>query len=120
MNKNAIFQKERVSKSEGARIHPVWRGIGFVMMIFIPVLSFLGATVIMDYNKTENWFPIPPEFIVSWPTDPYILMRLFITAILCFLIYALFMLITFMISGLFAPKRYIPPDLPPLQKKRRW
>jgi hypothetical protein len=120
MNKNTMFKKERVSKSEGARIHPIWRGVGFVMMIFMPVLSYIGATVIMDYNKTQNWFPIPREFVISWPTDPYILMRLFITAILWFLFYAFFMLITFFLSGLFAPKRYIPPDIPPLHKKRHW
>ncbi len=120
MNKNAVFKKERVSDNGKMRIHPVWRGIGFVMMIFIPVLSFLASKLILEYNQTENWFPVPGEFIINWPTDPYILMELFITAILCFLFYALFMLITFMISGLFAPKRYILPDVPPLRKKRRW
>lgn len=119
MNKNAVFSKDRVSQRNTNRLHPIWRGVGLVLMIFIPILSYLGSTVILEYNTTENWFPIPPEFIISWQ-DPYILMKLFITAILCFVIYALFMLVTFFISAMFGPKRYIAPDLPPLKRKRHW
>jgi hypothetical protein len=121
MNKNNMFTREKSRAAQEAEIHPIWRGVGFVLMIFLPILSYIGAMVIMDYNNTMHWFPIPSEFIANWwPRDPYILMRLFITVILCFVIYALFSLITFFMHSLFGPKRYIPPDLPPLKKKGHW
>jgi hypothetical protein len=119
MNKNNVFTSERLSDRKDKHVHPVWRGIGFVMMIFIPILSYLASSVILEANSTEHWFPIPKEFVIRWQTEPYILMKLFITAILCFIIYALFNLITFFMMALFGPKRYIGPDMPPLKKPKR-
>ncbi len=118
MERHSFFSKERESNRKKNRIHPVWRGVGFVLMIFIPILSFLASGVILEYNQTEHWFPIPPEFVINWPTDPLILMKLFITVMLCFFAFAFFQLVTYMMFGLFGPKRYIPPDLPPLKRKR--
>jgi hypothetical protein len=122
MNKNSnMFSRRKSQIDRDSEIHPIWRGVGFVLMIFLPILSYIGAMVIMDYNNTMHWFPIPNEFIVRWKNwqDPYILMRLFITVLLCFLIYALFSLVTFFMHSLFGPKRYIAPDIAPLRKKRR-
>lgn len=119
MNKNAVFSKDHENRTSRAKIHPVWRGIGFVMLIFIPILAFLASQLVIENNAKENWFPIPPEFYINFPRDPDILLELFITLIICFVVYALFLLVTYFMNGLFGPKRYIPPDLPPLKKKRR-
>lgn len=117
MERHNFFSKERESDRNKGRIHPVWRGVGFVLMIFIPILSYLASGLILEYNQTEHWFPIPPEFIINWQ-DPLILMKLFITVMLSFIAFAVFQLITFLLFGLFGPKRYIPPDLPPLKRRR--
>lgn len=106
MNKNAIFSTERaVDREEGKQIHPVWRGIGLVMIVFIPIISFVAATLVLQYNSTKNWFPVPAEFIVNWPQDPLILMKLFLTIVIGFLIYAVFLIITFFTHTLFGPQK---------------
>jgi len=117
MNKNNFFTRNKSYMDKKKTIHPIWRGVGLVLMIFIPVLSFIASGVILDLNNQYHWFPIPPEFIIRWQ-DPLILMRIFITILVSFLVYALFMLITFFTNSLLGPRTYIPPDLPPLKRKR--
>lgn len=35
-------------------VHPIWRGIGCVFMVLIPILSFGVADVILDYLATTE------------------------------------------------------------------
>jgi hypothetical protein len=35
--------------------HFVWRGLGCVMMIIIPVISYAAATLTIDYGLAHNW-----------------------------------------------------------------
>ncbi len=116
MNKNNFFTRNKSYMEKKKMIHPIWRGVGLVLAIFIPILSYLASSVILDLNRDAKWFPIPPEFIIRWQ-DPLILMKLFITVLLSFLVYALFLLVTFFMNSLFGPSRYIPPDLPPLKRR---
>lgn len=51
-------QQKREKKREP---HPVWRGIGFLMMILIPVLSFMLGDMAVKYGK-EQGIIIPEEF----------------------------------------------------------
>lgn len=114
MNKNYQFSKASVKQREA--VHPVWFGIGFILMILIPILGYIGSQVILEENAKANWFPIPADMIIRFQ-DPYILIKLLITFILSFLVYALFLMITFIAHSLFGPRRYNPPDIPPLQRK---
>jgi len=112
MNKNSVSSKERYADHGKTTIHPIWRGVGFVMMIFIPVLSFLISTIVLEYNNTEHWFPIPKEFVINFGPDHFILMKLFMTVVIGFIIYALFMVVTFFTTGIFGPPREKPVDVP--------
>ncbi|MCB2178907.1 hypothetical protein KQH61_05785 [bacterium] len=51
-------QKKREKKREP---HPVWRGIGFLMMILIPLLSFMLGDMAVNYGKGRG-IVIPEEF----------------------------------------------------------
>ncbi len=117
MNKNNFFTRNKSYMDKKKTIHPIWRGVGLVLMVFIPILSYIASGLILELNQESKWFPIPAEFIISWQ-DPLILMKLFITVIVSFLVYALFLLVTFFMNSLFGPNRYIPPDLPPLKRRR--
>jgi hypothetical protein len=57
------------------RIHPIWRGIGFLMIILIPIMGYATATMVMDENHKQNWFPIPKQ-ILGPSNDPELYMRL--------------------------------------------
>lgn len=119
MNKNLTSRGDRYAEHGKTRIHPIWRGVGFVMMIFIPVISFLISTLLLEYNNTEHWFPVPKEFVINFGPDHLILMKLFMTFVIGFVIYALFMLITFFITGIFGPPREKPLDVPHKLKRSR-
>jgi hypothetical protein len=53
------FEREKREKSKEP--HPVWRGIGFIMMILIPILSFAMADVLLQLAK-NNGINVPLEF----------------------------------------------------------
>ena len=120
MNKNSpMFQKKTVSRVS-AQLHPVWRGIGFILIILLPALGYGLTLVFLDMNAKNGWFPVPAEFLIyRWGLDPMILVKVGLTLVFSFILYTIFMLITYFIYSLFAPKRYIPPDLPPLKRKSK-
>jgi hypothetical protein len=117
MNKNTQYTRNQPGPKKSV-IHPIWRGIGFVLMLGIPILSFLASQIVLEMNATQNWFPIPQDLIIPWQ-DPMILIKLLLTLAISFVVFAIFMIITFTAFSLFGPSRYVPPDLPPLRVKTR-
>jgi hypothetical protein len=114
MSKNYVSNSRRIPAVRSS-VHPVWMGIGFILMILIPVLAYLASPLILEENAKANWFPLPVDLIIKFQ-DPYILIKLLITLVICFLVYVLFLLVTFVLNSLFGPRRYIPPDVPPVHK----
>ena len=42
--------------------HPIWRGIGCILILIVPLLSFAGAALLVNYGLSQGW-PIPPEWL---------------------------------------------------------
>ncbi len=36
------------------RVHPIWRGIGFLLLILIPIISFGLAELLLDWMAANN------------------------------------------------------------------
>jgi len=106
-----MVQRNRNSNEAPDPIHPIWRGIGFAMIILAPILGYAASILILEANQTQKWFPIPYDLLVQWQ-DPYILIKLIITAVISFVIFIIFQLITFFLYKLFGPSRYGPMDVP--------
>jgi hypothetical protein len=53
MGKYNYFQKEQAPKKK--EIHPVWRGIGLIIMLITPIISVAASIVILDYGLSQNW-----------------------------------------------------------------
>lgn len=53
---------ERQARKKTDEVHPIWRGIGCVMMILIPALSIIGALVIIETGQKQKW-PLPVELM---------------------------------------------------------
>jgi hypothetical protein len=66
-------QYERDVKETGGNTHPVWRGIGFLLIGLITVMSYAGANLLVVANQTNDWVAIPPEIQggVSWAPNLY-------------------------------------------------
>lgn len=39
-------------------VHPIWRGIGLVWMVLLPIMSFAGAWEFVRANFEKNWLPL--------------------------------------------------------------
>ncbi len=37
------------------KIHPVWRGIGFLMILLVPIMAGAGADVLTNLGFRQNW-----------------------------------------------------------------
>lgn len=115
--------------------HAIWRGIGCMMFILIPILSVAVGVVTLDYGLANKWrlpyqllgYPaIPDVFRLSNPiwaaTAP-------IRAIEHFYGYAVASLLVMLILGaiisvgysivfqIMGPPRYGPTDVPPVKIK---
>jgi hypothetical protein len=111
MGKYQSYSQKQDPKPD-RNIHPIWRGIGFAMIVLIPFLSYVGMRVLLQENQLKGWFPLPQDLLVNW-RDPLILIEVLITIAIAFVLYILFMLVTFMMNRVFAPPRYGPTDVPP-------
>ena len=103
-------------------IHPVWRGIGFILMIITPFMAFAGAMLLLDANKTNGWVQIPAQFYFPNFPIPDIGIIVFLFVIMWVVLYAVLSLVTFLIYSMFGPPRYGATDLPPINRKvrKRW
>jgi hypothetical protein len=113
---NSYVTDSREVAAKRKAIHPIWRGIGFIMFIAVPFFSYIGALVIFQQNQTKHWFPIPADILSPWGSDPYIFVKLAITIVLIVAISAVLTSITFVVYGMFGPPRYGPQDSPPVSK----
>jgi hypothetical protein len=92
-------------------VHPIWRAVGCFMAVLIPIIGFTGALIVLDLNVENQWFTIPYDFY-SQGQDPLLYMKIGLTAIISFILYIIFMMITFFINSALGPKRYGPTDAP--------
>jgi hypothetical protein len=105
-------------QSTSREIHPIWRGIGFLLIILTPILAYSGTLVLLQENSKNHWMTIPRDLIVQ-ASDPLLLVKVVMTVGLSVLIYALFTFITFILYSIFGPSRYGPLDVPPIRAKTK-
>ena len=66
-------QYQRDVRDEPTNVHPIWRGIGFLLLAVIAVMSYAGANLLVEANKTKTWIRVPAGIRggVSWAPDLY-------------------------------------------------
>lgn len=123
MGKHAYQREER--KTRKAEIHPIWRGIGCLFMILIPIMSYAGAIVLIQQNSKNSWVPFPFDLVANQSHilfkllgDPMIHIKLILMVALMFLLFSVFAIITFSINSAFGASRYGPYDLPPVRRPK--
>jgi hypothetical protein len=102
------------------KIHPVWRGIGCLLLILLPLMAYGIAVLIVDANKINRWIPFPPE--LTGPAEfPYLYANLGVAVLVFMILFGLFTIIYFLIYRMFGPPTYGPMDAPPPRgRNRKW
>jgi multidrug transporter EmrE-like cation transporter len=108
-------------------IHPIWRGVGFAMMVLIPIMAYAASEVTLQQNDIYGWFPFPVDllakpgqFMYQLFNDSMIYIRILGTVAFSLLFYALFTLFSFIITGLFGVKKFDDPFyVPPVRRVSR-
>ncbi len=111
MSRNDTYEHKRPVTDDKIYIHPIWRGIGFALLILAPIMGYFAAILLIDLNRVNKWIPIPRDLLISG-TDPYLLIKIIITIVVAFLIFLLFQLITFFLYKIAGPSQYGPLDVP--------
>jgi hypothetical protein len=112
MPKHSMFSRT-VEKDEKTNPHPVWRGIGCILIVIIPVISYFAAKLLIDSRSTIHWIVIPPEIVITKYSDPLILVKVLYAGIISIIIFLVIAIITFVIDKLFGPPKYGPFDVKP-------
>jgi len=118
MGRANIYGSRSSEPGKPREIHPIWRGIGFAFIFLLPLLSYVGALVLLQDNSEHNWFPISNDMLLKVGNDPLLLVKIGLALVIMFILYAIFMLITFALYRFFAPPRYGPTDVPPVKFRK--
>ncbi|MGD0610595.1 MAG: hypothetical protein ABSB41_03700 [Anaerolineales bacterium] len=129
MGKYAKYQRSS-TKVRPTPIHPIWRGIGCILWVVVPVLSYGVAYLVVRWVKPTGLIPAQllgnPQFpanvynlpIIGWIAQ-FISSITDLAAIACFFVIAV-LILTGVATTLYAatyrwigPARYSPVDAPP-------
>jgi hypothetical protein len=134
MGKYSSYSHQK-EKPRNVGVHPVMRGIGCIMIILVPILSYGIAVLLVNYGFSHGW-PIPPNWYGP-PTIHPLLLRLeglrpiwdfliqqdnlianlIFTVAIIVVIGGIMSVIYGYMYTLFGPPRYGPMDVPPIRIK---
>jgi hypothetical protein len=130
MTKYTVASQRRARREEQT-LSPVWRGVGCLLILFVPLLSYFLAVGTVHMAVDQKW-PMPYQ-IMGYPVMPAVLMKLpgliplltFVQAqqdlyaillITVLYIVAIGAFMSFVYSFIYkyvGPPRYGPLDMPP-------
>jgi|Deesub1362A_J573_1020465.scaffolds.fasta_scaffold02307_5 nicotinamide riboside transporter PnuC len=108
-------EKERVARKQ---IHPLWRGVGCIMIILLGGTGYLFAEWFLAANQVSGWLPIPVE-VLRVPFAPWLpaglVFKLGVALIFMIVSYGL---VSILYAILFPPQLG-EHDVPPLKRRPR-
>ncbi len=117
MGKYSSRMSEQPLRNRNRQAHPIWRGVGFALMLLTPIIAIFGSIVLVDANSQHGWVNIPRDLIYRGGGDSLLYVKIIVGVVIFFVVTVVFQLITFIISSAFGPSRYGPLDVPPVAYK---
>jgi hypothetical protein len=122
--KYSRYQSDRgPTREEMRRIHPIWRGVGFAMIVLFPIIAYAAMKLLLRFP----WFPLPVDLLAHpgellyrlFP-DPLINIKLITWFLIMLVLWVVFTLISFLMNSLFGfSNRKDPYYVPPIKRQRR-
>lgn len=97
-------QYERRVKDVGETPHPVWRGLGFILIAVIAIMSYAGANLLVEANKTKGWVYVPPEIRGGLPWAPDLFAELIVAFFLMFVGFGILTIVYSLIYKISRPR----------------
>lgn len=103
-------------------IHPIWRGIGCVLMLLIPIMAYAGAILLVQANLKAGWVPLPAQFTrtVNFPyigNIEHLLANLIVAVLLSFIGFALMSFLYSILFRIMNPDPDGPMDAKPVRSR---
>ncbi len=116
-------------------IHPIWRGIGLIILLLIPIISWFGAESLVDEGMKRGWaFVVPLAGRLILPADVYYMpgmatigrylanqpnmgAKLIFFVLIAISFFGLISLIYAIAYRFIGPPQYLPIDAPPPKVK---
>lgn len=103
-------------------IHPIWRGIGCVLMLLIPIMAYAGAILLVQANIQQGWVPLPASLLraVSIPyigSVDHLLANLVVAVLLSFIGFALLSFFYSIFYRIMNPDPLGPLDAKPVRNR---
>jgi len=132
---NYNYFEQAKKPEDNKQVHPVWRGIGCLIIILTPIVSWAASMVLLEFGKKAKW-PILnelsgnisfPYFIYQVPTIgqaasyfssiPYLPALLLFFVLFVVMFSSVFSIINAILYRMFGPPRYSSKDAPATRKK---
>lgn len=105
MPKYGRYQEDFEKKEKKHTMHPIWRGIGCVLLIVIPILSGFLSNYLVNQRSEISWMIIPTELIINGIKDPMIAVKAIYFLIIALLLFLVMGTITFVMDRIFGGSR---------------
>jgi hypothetical protein len=112
MPKHAMYSdRDKEADKEKGKTHPIWRGIGLILIVIVPVISYIAATIIIDNRNSIKWLIIPEDVVAANLADPLLFVKIIYAVIISLLLFFLLAIVTFVLNSLLGPSKYGPYDV---------
>jgi hypothetical protein len=124
-------QYRKTGKERPWQIHPVWRGIGCLLLILVPIMAWFAADLVLKSNLSR-FFPYEFTRVIVIPfthiaevdklivqvnyyfqNTQFLFGQVFLTIIFSFIGFGIIALLYAIIYRVAGPPRYGPFDIPP-------
>lgn len=111
MTKYSSYWQEREPIKNKYKSHPIWVGIGFLLLIIIPTISYFASLYLLEENGKYGYFIIATNMLANG-ADPLLYVKIFLTVFISMALFAIIYLIYFIAYRIFGPSRYSSKDAP--------
>lgn len=83
------MRDRRNNRALGWRMHPIWRGIGFLMLILIPIIAFFLTMLILEFFASDPLSQVA-IFLRNLGDRNFLYLQIGLTVLLTILLYLIF------------------------------
>jgi len=110
---------------ERFQVHAIWRGIGCILFIILPIMAYALGDILMREGFIQQYLRIPRIFMqpldldfIGLPTLQNFGGTLLLAIAITFILYAGVFMIYSLVYRIFGPSRLGPTDAPPVKGRR--